>query len=74
MLRALPQPKPNPRPLAEPLRTELHVLRNRHLKCSEYDRCLVIAANPNWPSFTCQSCELWPKELRPGLRAPSEDE
>lgn len=61
-------PSPNPRPLSEPLRTELHVLRNRHRDCPEYDRCLGVAARSNWPSFTCGSCELWPKSIRPGSK------
>ncbi len=35
-------------------------LIQRHISCTEYDRCLSYVVDLDWPLFTCRGCVLNP--------------
>jgi hypothetical protein len=50
---------PNPSPLAQLIRSEAIVSGHRNLYCVHYDRCLDVAVNLEWDSWTCGKCPLF---------------
>lgn len=58
-----------PRPLLSPtacgtIATPEAAGRKRKLDCRHYDKCLTIAVDEKWESFTCRQCRAYDPKTR----------